>query len=133
MLDVLRFLWAQGAQNQTATIRRQIELANQVALFGAIATVPYQFFYAIADFRLYYPVFLANLCFIAGYLLVVAVNRAGKHWQASTVLLVNAGLQIFVVTSQISASAGFTCSTSLWHLWRYSSFTGPGFQCMWPL
>ena len=106
MLDVLRRVWAQGALHKTATMKRQIELANQVALFGAVATLPYQFFYAIADLTLYRSVFLANTVCIAGYLMVVLINRWGRHWQASVLLLVNATLQILVVTSEISTGAG---------------------------
>lgn len=106
MLDVLRRLWTLGADDQPARIKRQIELSNQVALFGAVATVPYQFFYAIADFSLYWPVFLANMVFITGYVLVVVASSYRKIWQARTLLLVNSALQIFVVTSLISAGAG---------------------------
>ncbi|MFC4258672.1 GGDEF domain-containing protein [Marinobacter lacisalsi] len=132
MLNVLRRLWGQGAGNQTATIRRQIELANQVALFGAIATIPYQFFYAIADFSLYLSVFLANMICITGYIVVVLFNRMGRYWLASVLLLVNATLQIFVVTSEISTSAGvhffyFTMASVavfLFHRARLSIYIG---------
>lgn len=44
--------------------------------------------------------------FITGYLLVVIVNRSGRYWQASALLLLNATCQILVVTSQIGAGAG---------------------------
>lgn len=106
MLDVLRRLWTLGAEDQSVRVKRQIELSNQVALFGAVATVPYQFFYAIADFSLYWPVFLANLVFITGYMLVVVASSRKRIGQARTLLLVNSALQIFVVTSLISAGAG---------------------------
>lgn len=106
MLDVLRRLWALGTDDQPARVKRQIELSNQVALFGVVATIPYQFFYAIADFSLYRPVFFANLIFITGYVLVVVASSRGSYWQGRSLLLINSAVQIFVVTSLISAGAG---------------------------
>lgn len=106
MLDALRRLWSLGAENRPPVLRRQIELSNQVGLFGTAATIPYQFFYAIRDFSLYQSVFVANLMFMVGYVLVIVANYHGRHNLARNLLLVVASVQLFVVTSFISSAAG---------------------------
>jgi len=106
MVSVVRRLWSSGVAGNPVSLRRQIELCNQVGLFGAAATVPYQFFYFFYDFALYRGVFLANLLFIATYLLVLVINHRGWYSTARNLLLVNACSQLFVVTFFISAGAG---------------------------
>ncbi|MDK8464048.1 GGDEF domain-containing protein [Marinobacter sp. SS13-12] len=124
MLAALRRLWSTGVAGNPVSLRRQIELCNQVGLFGAAATVPYQFFYFFYDFALYRGVFLANLIFIAAYLLVLLINRRGWYNTARNLLLVNASCQLFVVTFFISAGAGvhlfyFTLAAILVFLFQY--------------
>ncbi|HEY9119022.1 MAG TPA: hypothetical protein VIN33_04660, partial [Marinobacter sp.] len=106
MVSVVRRLWSSGVAGNPVSLRRQIELCNQVGLFGAAATIPYQFFYFFYDFALYRGVFLANLLFIAAYLLVLVLNHRGWYSAARNLLLVNACSQLFVVTFFISAGAG---------------------------
>ncbi len=106
MLSALRRLWSPGVAGNPVSLRRQIELCNQVGLFGAGATIPYQFFYFFYDITLYLGVFLANLVFIAAYLLVLRLNHRGWYNAARNLLLVNACSQLFVVTAFISAGAG---------------------------
>lgn len=106
MLSILGRLWSLGAAGHRSSLQRQIELCNQVGLFGTAATIPYQFFYFFFDYALYRGVFLANLVFISGYLLVLFFNQRGWHSAARNLLLTNAGSQLFVVTYFISAGAG---------------------------
>lgn len=124
MLSVVRRLWSGGVAGKPVSLRRQIELCNQVGLFGAAATIPYQFFYFFYDFALYRGVFLANLLFIATYLLVLVLNHRGWYNTARNLLLVNACSQLFVVTFFISAGAGvhlfyFTLAAILVFLFQY--------------
>lgn len=124
MLVALRRLWSTGVAGKPVSLRRQIELCNQVGLFGAAATIPYQLFYFFYDFALYRGVFLANLIFIAAYLLVLLINRRGWYNTARNLLLVNASCQLFVVTFFISAGAGvhlfyFTLAAILVFLFQY--------------
>ena len=106
MLAVVRRLWSSGVAGNPVSLRRQIELCNQVGLFGAAATLPYQVFYFFYDFALYRGVFHANLLFIVTYLLVLVLNHRGRYSAARNLLLVNACSQLFVVTFFISAGAG---------------------------
>lgn len=106
MYSALERLWLQGTQDQPSRLVRQIALSNQIGLFGALATMPYQVFYLVYDIGLYWPVFTCNVVFIAVYLSVLLVNRRGLHNQARNLVLVNASAQILVVTYFISAEAG---------------------------
>lgn len=124
MFAVVRRLWSPGVAGNPVSLRRQIELCNQVGLFGAAATIPYQFFYFFYDFALYRGVFLVNLVFIAAYLLVLLINHRGWYNTARNLLLVNACSQLFVVTFFISAGAGvhlfyFTLAAILVFLFQY--------------
>lgn len=123
MLAVMKRLWSLGVAGNPGSLRRQIELCNQVALFGTAATVPYQLFYVLYDFTLYQGVFLANLVFIAAYVLVLPLNSKGWYGAARNLLLINACSQLFVVTFYISAAAGvhlfyFTLASILVFLFR---------------
>lgn len=95
-----------GAQNRPPYLRRQIALSNQIGLFAACATLPYQIFYLLYDIHLYWPVFSLNVLFTLGYLAVPLLNRRGHHNPARNLVMVNACLQIFVVTYFIGAGAG---------------------------
>lgn len=124
MPAAIKRLWSPGVAGNPVGLRRQIELCNQVGLFGTAATIPYQFFYFFYDFALYRGVFLANLIFMAAYLLVLLLNHRGWYSAARNLLLVNACSQLFVVTFFISASAGvhlfyFTLAAILVFLFQY--------------
>lgn len=106
MLNEMRRLWAAGAANTPVRLRRQIELCNQIGLFGAVATIPYQLFYVFYDFELYRGVFTANLVFMAVYLSVLGLNYFKQYSDAKKLLMANAACQIFVVTFFIGAGAG---------------------------
>ncbi|PRY65205.1 diguanylate cyclase (GGDEF)-like protein [Vreelandella songnenensis] len=106
MLNWVKRLWSPGVAGNPARLRRKIELCNQVGLFGAIATIPYQLFYFFYDFALYRGVFLFNLLFMAAYLSVLLLNHRGWHKAARNVLLVNVCSQLFIVTSFIGSGAG---------------------------
>ncbi|WP_148861054.1 diguanylate cyclase [Marinobacter fonticola] len=106
MYSAIERLWLQGTRGKSARLTRQIALSNQIGLFGALATLPYQVFYLVYDIGLYWPVFTCNLLFIAVYLSVLLVNRQGYHNQARNLALVNASAQILIVTYFISADAG---------------------------
>lgn len=106
MIERIRPLWSPGVSGHTARRRRRIELCNQLGLFGAVATVPYQLFYCLYEFALYQGVFFANLMFMAGYLTVLPLNHRRQHTLASHLLLANAALQLFVVTWFIGTDAG---------------------------
>ncbi|MFC0337160.1 diguanylate cyclase (GGDEF) domain-containing protein [Kushneria avicenniae] len=106
MIDTVKKLWSPGTSGNPLRMRRQIALCNQVGLLGTAATVPYQLFYYFHDLVFYRGVFIANLLFMAAYLLVLLLNHAGRHNTASNVLLINACCQLFVVTCFIGAEAG---------------------------
>lgn len=106
MLEAIKRLWSAGVVGNPVRLRRQIELCNQVALFGTVATIPYQIFYFCYDFALYRDVFLANLVFMTVYLLVLLLNHQRRYSVARNVLLVNACSQVFLVSFFISAGAG---------------------------
>lgn len=106
MLKVIKRLWSLGIAGSSVRLRRQIELCNQVALFGIVATVPYQVFYFFYDFSLYRGVFVANLIFMTVYLVVLLLNHNGRYRIARNMLLLNACSQLFFVTFFISADAG---------------------------
>ncbi|WNL38274.1 diguanylate cyclase [Halomonas sp. PAMB 3232] len=86
--------------------RRQIELANQIGLFGAVATAPYQLFYYLYDFAYFNSVFTANIVFTLGYLSVLVLNGMRRYGLAQRTLLINVNIQMFVVTALIGADAG---------------------------
>lgn len=124
MPGLLRRLWSPGVAGKPIGLRRQIELCNQVGLFGTVATLPYQFFFFFYDFALYRDVFLANLLFIAVYLLILLLNHRGWYSTARNLLLVNASSQLFIVTFFISAGAGvhlfyFTLASILVFLFQH--------------
>lgn len=102
----LERLWLAGSAGQPPGIRRKIALTNQVGLFGAAATVPYQLFYTLYDFSVYGGVFFANLVFVAGYFAGMLLNCWGRHTAARNLVLVNACTQLIVVTYFLSAGAG---------------------------
>lgn len=106
MIRLLTALWSLGVTGQPTHLRRQVSLTNQIGLFAAATTVPYQIFYAGYDYSLYYGVFYANLIFMAGYLLVLWLNHRRHPDAARTLLIVNAFVQLFVVTYFISSGAG---------------------------
>lgn len=106
MLNVIKRLWSLGVAGNPNRLRRQITLCNQVVLFGIAATIPYQLFYFFYDIALYLGVFIANLVFIAVYVVVLLLNHRGRYSVARNVLLGNACSQVFVVSFFISAGAG---------------------------
>jgi len=106
MLAVIKKLWSLGISGNPVSLRRQIELCNQVAVFGTAATIPYQLFYFFYDFERYLGVFASNLLFITAYLLVLWLNHRNRHSAARNLLLVAACSQLFIVTYFISAGAG---------------------------
>ncbi|MEQ5837211.1 diguanylate cyclase [Marinobacter sp. NFXS9] len=99
-------LWLQGTAGRPPRLRRQIALTNQIALFGALATLPYQVFYLFYDIALYWPVFSLNMLFMAGYLTVLGFNRSHRYTYSRNLVLINACTQILVVTYFIGAAAG---------------------------
>ncbi|WP_252106396.1 MULTISPECIES: diguanylate cyclase [unclassified Halomonas] len=106
MLKKVEWVWAAGVAGNTVQRRRQIELANQIGLFGAVATAPYQLFYYFYDFAYFYGVFIANIVFTLGYLSVLALNASRRYELAQRTLLINVNIQMFVVTAFIGADAG---------------------------
>ncbi|WP_162617985.1 GGDEF domain-containing protein [Salinicola halophilus] len=124
MIDTIKKLWSPGVDENPLRLRRQIALCNQVGLFGTVATLPYQLFYYFYDFATYWGVFLVNLLFMAGYLLVLPLNHRRLHSVASNVLLINGGAQLFVVTAFIGTEAGvnlfyFTLASILVFLYQH--------------
>ncbi len=99
-------LWAVGASGQPPGLKRQIMLSYHLGLLGAIATLPYQFFYVIYDWALYWPVFSINLVFMAVYASTLAINRAGHPHVARNLVLTNACIQFFVLAYFIGAGSG---------------------------
>jgi len=99
-------LWEQGAEGRDSSRRRETILANQVGLLAAAATALYEVFYVLYDFSLFWPVFTANLLFIAGYLCVPLLNRAGRFTLAGHTVFGNVLVQLSVVSYLISAGAG---------------------------
>lgn len=106
MLGLLSHFTATRTAVESAALRRQIVLSNQVGILGAAATLPYQLFYALHGLALYWGVFSFNLLFITLYLLVVRLNYQGYYTLARNLVLVNACVQVFVVTAFISSAAG---------------------------
>ncbi|WP_110685041.1 diguanylate cyclase [Salinicola aestuarinus] len=106
MIEKIKKLWSPGMKGNPFRLRRQIALSNQVGLFGAVATIPYQLFYFFYDFSVYGGVFLANIGFMTGYLSVLLFNHRRRHSAASNVLLAVGGSQLFVVTALIGTEAG---------------------------
>lgn len=99
-------LWLLGTAGKSARLKRQIALSNQIGLFGACATVPYQVFYFLYDIKLYLPIFLFNLLFIFAYLIVLWLSQRGLHNFARNLMLFTACTHITLVTYFISAGAG---------------------------
>ena len=107
MPNSLKRLWSLGTNDNSVRVRRQIQLCNQIALLFALVTAfPYQLFYAIYDFTLYQPLFLANLLFMSIYTLVLRLNYKRKYTHAKNVLVVNTCTQLLVVNYFIGADAG---------------------------
>ncbi|WP_185856231.1 GGDEF domain-containing protein [Vreelandella populi] len=106
MLNAIKKCWSPGVTGSMPGQRRQVELGNQLGLFGALATFPYQLFYFFYDFDFYRAVFIANLVFVGAYLSVLLLNYLSRYSTAKKLLLVNACIQIFVITWFLSAGAG---------------------------
>lgn len=106
VLKLLSHFSATGVAVESAALRRQIVLSNQVGLLGAAATLPYQVFYVLQGLSVYWGVFSFNLLFISLYLLTVWLNHRGLFALARNLVLVNACTQVFVVTLFISSAAG---------------------------
>jgi diguanylate cyclase (GGDEF)-like protein len=102
MMDAL---WAAGAAGQPAPRARQIKLTNQIALFAVLSVLPYQAFYLTAA-AYYRPLLNANLIFIACYLGVILLNRAGWFRGARNLLLGGVYVQLFIVTMLIGNGVG---------------------------
>src|SRR5690606_8649600 len=95
-----------GTSGQPRERARQISLVNQVALYPCAATVPYQVYYLIADPGYYLVLLLANLAFMACYLLVLLMNRAGIFGAARNTALLAVHLHLLVATYFIGAGSG---------------------------
>ncbi|SPJ33762.1 GGDEF domain-containing protein [Kushneria phyllosphaerae] len=106
MINTIKKIWAPGVSGHPLRVRRQIALCNQVGLFGAAATIPYQLFYYCYDFAAYRHVFNANIFFMVIYLSVLLLNYHRWHNTASHVLLLNGCTQLFVVTLFVGNGAG---------------------------
>ena len=106
MRKLLSHFSATGVVVESAALRRQIVLSNQVGMLGAAATLPYQLFYVLQGFSVYWGVFSFNLLFMALYLLVVWLNHRGRYAHARNLVLINACTQLFVVTAFIGSAAG---------------------------
>ncbi|RFA27189.1 hypothetical protein CAI21_15175 [Alkalilimnicola ehrlichii] len=99
-------LWSAGTTGKPPRSARHIALINQLGLFGVCATLPYQVFYLLHGISLYWPSFVANVFFIAGYLVALPLNGWGWHNSARNVVVLNGCTQLFVVTYFISNGAG---------------------------
>ncbi|TBW51262.1 diguanylate cyclase [Marinobacter halodurans] len=106
MYASIKKLWLRGTLGRPPRLARQIALTNQIALFGAVATLPYQLFYLFYDMALYWPVFSLNMLFMAGYLAALGFNWGQRHTYSRNLVLINACTQILVVTYFIGAAAG---------------------------
>ncbi len=106
MLITVKKIGSLGVEGNPVRVRRQIELCNQLGLFGALATIPYQLFYIGYDLGFYRGIFTANLLFMVAYLSVLPLNYCRFYRSARKLLVVNACIQLFVVTLFISAEAG---------------------------
>ncbi|MCX2524444.1 GGDEF domain-containing protein [Larsenimonas rhizosphaerae] len=106
MIKVIRKCWSPGVAGNPGKLRRQIELCNQLGLFCATATLPYQLFYYFHDYAMYRGVFLSNSVFIVFYLSVLLLNHLRWHTTASNLLLLNSVTQLFVVTSFVGTNTG---------------------------
>ncbi|HDZ57218.1 MAG TPA: GGDEF domain-containing protein [Pseudomonas xinjiangensis] len=106
MINYLARLWSLGTQDEPARWRRQIALTNQVGIFAAAATAPYQIFFIFYGLWPYLGLFCANLIFIAVYLSVVYLNHRKRHVLARKVMLCNACSHAFIATWFVSSGAG---------------------------
>ncbi len=106
MLIAIKKMGSLGVEGNPVRVRRQIELCNQLGLFGTLATIPYQLFYIGYDLDFYRGIFAANLLFMVGYLSVLPLNHCRRYRSARKLLVVNVCIQLFVVTLFISAEAG---------------------------
>ncbi len=106
MLEAITRLWSVGTQSRAPRLKRQIMLSNQLGLLGPIATVPYQLFYAMYDWSLYWLVFCCNIVIMTAYLAVLPLNHAGHHDAARNLVLTTACTQLVVVTYFIGSGAG---------------------------
>src|SRR5690606_3209744 len=95
-----------GTSGQPRERARQISLVNELALYPFTATIPYQLVYLLADPGSYLPILLANVGFMACYVAVLFLNRAGMHRAARNLAVPTVHLQIIVVTYLISAGSG---------------------------
>ena len=91
---------------------RQIALTERIALVAAAATVPYEAYYALVDFRYYLPVFVANLVFIAVCGGAVWLNRRGRFDLALDVVVGALYVHLLLVTALVGTGPGI-------HLWSF--------------
>jgi len=106
MLRWLAKLWRLGAQNTEPALRRRIMLVNQLGLFGAVTTVPYQLFYGLTSLSYYAPVFASNLAIMAGYLWTLWANYRRRHDSARNFIVVVVMAQLAMVTWYIGRDLG---------------------------
>ena len=85
---------------------RQIALTERIALVAAAATVPYEAYYALVDFRYYLPVFVANLVFIAVCGGAVWLNRRGRFDLALDVVVGALYVHLLLVTALVGTGPG---------------------------
>ena len=95
-----------GTDGQPRERVRQISLVNELVLYPFTATIPYQVFYLLDEPGYYLPLLLANVGFMACYVAVPPMNRAGMYRAARNTALAVVHIQIIVVTYFIGAGSG---------------------------
>ncbi|WP_348765670.1 diguanylate cyclase [uncultured Salinisphaera sp.] len=106
MLKWLAKLWKIGARDTDPAMRRRIMLSNQLAVFGAVTTLPYQLFYACTAFTYYAPVFASNVVIMSGYLWTLRANHRRRHDSARNFVVLVAMIQLAVVTWYLGRGLG---------------------------
>lgn len=84
-----------GEPGQVASANSALQSGRSIWNCGDHSLPVVLFFY---DFALYLGVFVANLVFIAVYVVVLLLNHRGRYSVARNVLLGNACSQVFVVS-----------------------------------
>ncbi|MBS61523.1 MAG: hypothetical protein CMN27_01070 [Salinisphaera sp.] len=106
MLKWLAKLWKIGVHGTEPALRRRIMLTNQLGVFGALTTLPYQLFYAFTGLSYYAPVFASNGVIMAAYLWTLWANYRGRHDSARSFVVFVAMIQLMMVTWYLGRGLG---------------------------
>lgn len=105
MLEAITTLWSIGTQGQPPALRRQIALSNQLALFGAVATSPYQIYAFFYWADLWLP-FYTSLVYTAVCAATLLLNRYGHYNAARNLYLTGICIHLFVSAYLLGTDVG---------------------------